>query len=149
MTRTVAQKLQFILSDEVLEPIPKSFTQTFEENTKLKTSNYNKNDILNLAKEQAINKNNNIQEDISQKNNVKLKTISLPAIELEEHNINTIQNKPSLPKRKPLNQKKSIQSNQDEKIVNHIPKRNKKTIMKSVNSSTKLSKEDEINNIFS
>lgn len=149
MTRTVAQKLQFILSDEVLEPIPKSFTQTFEENTKLKTSNYNKNDILSLAKEQAINKNNNIQEDISQKNNVKLKTISLPAIELEEHNINTIQNKPSLPKRKPLNQKKSIQSNQDEKIVNHIPKRNKKTIMKSVNSSTKLSKEDEINNIFS
>ena len=80
---------------------------------------------------------------------MKLKTISLPAIELEEHNINTIQNKPSLPKRKPLNQKKSIQSNQDEKIVNHIPKRNKKTIMKSVNSSTKLSKEDEINNIFS
>ena len=102
MTRTVAQKLQFILSDEVLEPIPKSFTQTFEENTKLKTSNYNKNDILSLAKEQAVNKNNNIQEDISQKNNVKLKTISLPAIELEEHNINTIQNKPSLPKRKSI-----------------------------------------------
>ena len=127
VTRTVAQKLQFILCDEVLAPIPKSFTQAFEENTKLKSNNYNRENILNLVKEQVDEEVILIEE---KKNNIpKLKTISLPPVDLD----------------------KQESSNKEKKInnVNHLPRRRKLNTSTSNSEIKKINRKDELNNIFS
>lgn len=128
VTRTVAQKLQFILCDEVLAPIPKSFTQAFEENTKLKSNNYNRENILNLVKEQVNEEVILIEE---KKNNIpKLKTISLPPVDLDKQEY-------SKKEEKKLNN------------VNHLPRRRKLNTSTSNSEIKKINRKDELNNIFS
>lgn len=148
VNRATAQKLQFILSDEVLQPVPEEFITVFKKNTEMKKETTHK-ELIKKALEEELGKKA-LEEEKSKSEEVKEEPTKLPKLKVAKKvpksSKNISSNKNTTSKRLP----KSIPSGNSTKKENtskknRLPKRTLPTLNSS-KTNTSISKLTTTNN---
>lgn len=81
VNRATAQKLQFILSDEVLQPVPEEFISVFKKNTEMKKDTTTHKELIKEALEEKLGKKA-LEDEMSKSEKVKEEPTKLPKLKV-------------------------------------------------------------------
>lgn len=135
VTRATAQKLQFILSDEVLQPVPEEFISVFKKNTEMKKDTTTHKELIKEALEEKLGKKA-LEDEIHKSEEVKEEPTKLPKLKVAKKTSKSSKNTTSkkLPKSIP-SEIPTKKENPSKK--NRLPKRTLPTLNSSkTNTST-------------